>query len=235
MKKYIFLLFLIPMVSCDPATFQRMLDEVAAANEITTQEIARGLKEALSIGVEKGVQSLAKQNGFYQTSYKILLPDEAQKLADRLSLVPGFNQVEEVIIEKINRSAEDAVKRASPIFSSAITQMTFADATDILMGEKNAATSYLHQKTYQKLYDEFKPEVVASLNKFGALDYWSDAVNAYNKIPFVNKMNPELQDYVVSKALTSLFDQVEKRELKIRTDLSARTSDLLKRVFEKQD
>lgn len=228
-----FLLF--PLMSCDPAALQRMLDEVAEANTLTTAEIAKGLKEALSIGVEKGVQTLAKQDGFYKTAYKIMLPTEAQNLTNKLSNIPGFNQVEDIILEKINRSAEDAVKRASPIFASAITTMSFNDAMNILMGEKNSATQYLHHSTYQGLYNEFKPEVVKSLNKFGALDYWSDAVNAYNSIPFVKKMNPELQDYVVSKALESLFDQVEKRELKIRTDLSSRSSDLLKRVFAKQD
>ena len=105
----------------------------------------------------------------------------------------------------------------------------------ILMGEKNAATLYLHDRTYQHLYDEFKPEIIKSLNKFGALDYWTDAVNAYNKIPFVKKMNPELEDYVATKSLGSLFNQVEKQELKIRTDINSRTTDLLKRVFAKQD
>jgi hypothetical protein len=234
MNKIILLCTLFFLSSCDPAAFQKMLDQVAST-ELTSQEIAKGLKEALSAGVEKGVQNLSKQDGFYKTAYKILLPDEAQTLVDKLSIVPGFSQVEEIIIEKINRSAEDAVKRASPIFANAITSMSFNDAMGILMGEKNAATQYLHNRTYQNLYNEFKPEIVTSLNKFGALDYWTDAVNAYNKIPFVKKMNPELEDYVATKSLGSLFNQVEKQELKIRTDINARSTDLLKRVFAKQD
>lgn len=235
MHKILLIFSILILSACDPAAFQKILDDVAGSTELSSQEIARGLKEALSVGVEKGVQNLSKQDGFYKSAYKILLPDEAQTLVDKLSIVPGFDQVEEIIIEKINRSAEDAVKRAGPIFASAITSMTINDAMGILMGEKNAATLYLHDRTYQNLYDEFKPEIIKSLNKFGALDYWTDAVNAYNKIPFVKKMNPELEDYVATKSLGSLFNQVEKQELKIRTDINSRTTDLLKRVFAKQD
>lgn len=235
MHKIILLCTFFVFSACDPAAFQKMLDEVAGSTELSSQEIAKGLKEALSVGVEKGVQNLSKQDGFYKSVYKILLPEEAQTLVEKLSIVPGFGQVEEILIEKINRSAEDAVKRAGPIFASAITSMSFNDAMSILMGEKNAATQYLHNRTYQNLYDEFKPEIITALNKFGALDYWSDAVNTYNKIPFVKKMNPELEDYVATKSLGSLFHQVEKQELKIRTDINARSTDLLKRVFAKQD
>ncbi len=235
MKKY----FLIPLMvliltSCDEATMKKILD-ATTSTELTQTEIANGLKEALGKGVESGVQYLSKTDGFYKTSYKILLPDEAQKVVEKLRLIPGFNNVEEVILEKINRSAEDAVQKASPIFVNAIKTMTINDALGILMGEKNSATLYLDQKTHNPLFNEFQPVIVESLNKFNALDYWSDAVNAYNKIPFVTKLNPKLEDYITEKALVSLFDRIEKEELSIRSNLASRTTDLLRRVFAKQD
>ena len=77
--------------------------------------------------------------------------------------------------------------------------------------------------------------MVSSLNKFGALDLWSDAINKYNSLPFVTKINPDLADHVSSKALVGLFSLVEKKELGIRTDISQRTTDLLQKVFAKQD
>jgi len=113
--------------------------------------------------------------------------------------------------------------------------MIFNDAMGILMGEKNAATAYLQRTTSQPLYNEFNPVIVSSLDKFQARKYWADAVNAYNKIPFVEKANPDLDDYVTKEALKGLFSMVEKEELNIRTNISARTSDLLRRVFAKQD
>lgn len=234
MKKILLILLCFQLASCDPAALQRTL-ETLGAGELTTAEISSGLKEALEIGIGKGADVLSKEDGFYRSQYKILLPPEARKVADKLRNVPGFTNVEDIILEKINRGAEDAAKRAKPIFVNAIRQMSFGDAMNILMGEKNAATGYLHRTTNQQLYDEFNPVIVRSLDKFEARKYWSDAVSAYNKIPFVEKANPDLDDYVTNEALNGLFSMVEKEELNIRSNVAARTSDLLRKVFAKQD
>ena len=232
MKSKYLLTFLIPAViltsGCD--TLKQLTGDT-----LTVEEIGRGLKEALEIGVGEGATALSQVDGYFKSPYKILLPAEARKVTDKLKVVPGFNKVEEVILEKINRSAEDAAKSAKPIFVDAIRKMTFRDAAAILMGEKNAATVYLHEATYDPLYTEFHPVIVTSLNKFNAIEYWADAVNAYNKIPLVEKVNPNLDQYVTEKALEGMFSMIEKKELQIRADVSQRTTDLLKKVFAKQD
>lgn len=234
MKKILLLLITITLISCDAATLQKVLDS-AGNTGITNADIANALKQALNKGIESGVDYLSKTDGFYKSQYKILLPEEAQKVVEKLRVVPGFDKVENEITLRLNRAAEDAVKRAKPIFVDAIKQMTFTDVKNILMGEKNAATQYLHKTTYNKLYDEFHPVILQSLNKFGAVDYWADAVNTYNSIPFVKKMNPQIDDYVTQKALAGVFDMVEKKELDIRTNIKARTTDLLRKVFSLQD
>jgi len=193
------------------------------------------LKEALNIGVSKGSDQLSQTDGYFKSPYKILLPAEARKITDKLKNVPGFTNIENVVLEKINRGAEDAAKKAKPIFLNAIRSMTFSDAMNILFGEKNAATTYLNRTTSTQLYNEFNPVIVESLDKFSARKYWSDAVNAYNKLPFVEKANPSLDDYVTNEALKGLFAMVEKEELNIRENIGARTTDLLKKVFAKQD
>ena len=233
-KKFFLLLLCFQFASCDPAALQRTL-ETLGAGELTTAEVSSGLKEALEIGIGKGSDLLSKKDGYYKSAYKILLPPEARKVTDKLKNVPGFTNVEDIILEKINRGAEDAAKKAKPIFVNAIKQMSFADAMDILMGEKNAATAYLNRTTYDPLYKEFNPVIVNSLDKFDARKYWKDAVNAYNKIPLVQKVNPQLDDYVTKEALKGLFSMVENEEKNIRTNIAARTTDLLKRVFAKQD
>ncbi|MCI4648792.1 DUF4197 domain-containing protein [Phaeodactylibacter sp.] len=224
-------------IGCTSQQIQSTLETIANAGEagLTNEEIGKGLKQALEFGISEGAQRLSQENGYYKSPYKILLPEEARKVADRLQNVPGFNQVEEIILEKINRGAEDAAAKAKPIFVDAIRSMTFRDALDILTGNDDAATAYLNRVTYTKLYDEFNPVIVNSLDKFNARQYWGDAVNAYNKIPFVDKADPDLDDYVTRQALSGLFDMVEKKEREIRNNVSARTTDLLKRVFARQD
>jgi len=223
------------MAACDAATMQKVLDAAGTATQLSESDIANGLKEALDNGVQSAVTKLARENGYYKSAYKILLPDEAQTVINKLKIIPGFDNLEENMVEKINKAAEDAASKAGPIFVSAIKNMTIKDAMGILMGEKNAATQYLNTNTYNSLYGEFKPVLVNSLNKFGALDYWSKAVKKYNSLPLVNDVNPDLADHINTKALVGLFDLIERKELGIRSDISQRGSDLLKKVFAKQD
>lgn len=230
MKKLIWLLIPLVTMSCDPKDLQKLLEV-----PLTNADIARGLKEALNLGVGESVDFLSAVDGYYKSQYKILLPQEARTVTDKLKVIPGFSNIENEIVKKLNQSAEDAASKATPIFVNAIKGISFDDVMNILMGEKNAATTYLNNATYQALYGEFNPVVVTSLNKFNALDYWSDAVNKYNSIPFITKVNPDLADHVTNEALSGLFALIAQKELGIRTDISQRTSDLLKRVFEKQD
>ena len=232
MKKVYFFLLPLFLISCDPADIQKAMDTF---NTVSNTDIANGLKQALNFGVDESVEFLSKDGGYYNSVYKILLPPEARKVTDKLKSIPGFGDVEEVLIRKLNQGAEDAASKAGPIFFDAIKTMSFDDAMNILMGPENAATSYLNNKTYNNLYGEFNPIIDNSLNKFNVQEYWASAVNTYNKIPFIDKVNPDLGDYVTSEALEGLFALVAKKEVGIRSDISQRTTDLLRKVFAKQD
>ncbi len=237
-KKILGLLLVINLTACTGVNLDQALGTVldtVGSDGLSSAQIGQGLKDALQIGISKGADRLSVKDGYLKSAYKILLPEEVQKLTSRLQNVPGFTQVEGKMLELINRGAEDAAKSAKPIFVNAIKGMTFQDATQILMGNKNAATSYLKGSTEQQLYQSFRPKIVNSLDKVNATDYWNKAVTAYNKIPLVQKMNPELDDYVTQQALKGLFSMVEKEEANIRTNTAARTTDLLKKVFAKQD
>jgi hypothetical protein len=235
-KQMTFILALLSLTACDTTNLNSVLGTVLGENALTSTEIGNGLKEALEIGISKGAERLSRENGYFQSPYKILLPEEARKVTDRLQNIPGFSNLEANVLEKINRGAEDAASKAKPIFVNAIKSMTITDALGILKGDKNAATTYLKRVTYQQLYNEFNPVIVASLDKFNARDYWSNAVNTYNRIPLVNdQVDPDLDDYVTNKALDGLFAQVAKEELDIRNNIGARTTDLLRKVFAAQD
>lgn len=197
--------------------------------------IASGLKEALEVGVDDAVSSLAKENGYFDSPYKVLVPEEAQSIVKKVKIVPGFENVERDLIAKMNQAAELAAKKAGPIFLKAIKQMSFKDATQILMGEQDAATQYLDKSARKELYDTFMPVIQSALDEVNARTYWTSVVNAYNTIPFTKKLNPELDDHVNQAALTGMFGLIAKKEEGIRQDVGLRTSPLLKEVFAQQD
>jgi hypothetical protein len=202
---------------------------------LSEAEVGDALKEALNLGVGEAVTFLSAEDGYLGSPYKILIPEEAQKVTSKLKMVPGFENVEEQLIEKMNRAAELAAAKAKPIFVSAIKQMTIRDAMDLLMGEDDAATRYLERTTSAPLFAEFQPVIQQSLDEVNAREYWRTAVTAYNKIPLVQKTNPELDEYVTQRALAGLFSLVEQKEAAIRENPALRTTELLKKVFAKQD
>ncbi|MEI6410900.1 MAG: DUF4197 domain-containing protein [Bacteroidota bacterium] len=223
------------------AQFGKILDKAketvnsAKDGNLTKDEIGNGLKEALNAGVGEAADFLSAKDGYFKSPYKILLPEEAQKIASRLRGVPGFNNMEADLTERMNRAAEDAATKAKPIFISAIKGMTFQDAMNILTGNPDAATRYLQKTTYDQLYAQFKPIIQEALDKVNAREYWKSAVTAYNKLPLVTKTNPELDDHVAKTALVGMFSLVEKKEKGIRENVSMRNTDLLRKVFAKQD
>jgi len=223
------------MTACSPGQLQNVVKDAMGSVPLTNGQIANGLKEALEIGIGKGATKLSALNGYFESPYKILLPPEARQITDRLQKIPGFKQVENEIVKRLNRGAEEAAKKAKPIFVNAIKSMSIADASKVLMGGQDAATTFLKNATFTDLTNSFNPVIQESLDKVQARKYWADAVTAYNKIPFVTKANPNLEEYVTGEALKGLFSMVEKEEANIRTNAAARTSDLLKKVFAKQD
>lgn len=231
---YLFALISVCFSSCDIQSqnaIGNVLKQIPSNGTPTTLEIGQGIKQALEIGTSAGADKLALKDGFFgNLAVKILFPTEAQKVERTLRSV-GLNGLADNVILSINRAAEDAAKEAKPIFVAAIRQMTIADATNILLGNNDAATQYFKRVTTAQLMQKFSPVITNSLNKVGATRYWTDAATAYNKIPLVKPVNTDLSSYVAQKAIDGMFIQVAQEELKIRGNISARSTGLLQKVF----
>ncbi len=215
------------------------------SNTLSEADVVKGLKRALDIGTANAVQGLSVENAFYESvNYKILLPPEAKIITDNkdnaLLQAVGVDKLIKDVEVSMNKAAENAIVKAKPIFIDAITKMSIDDAFGILKGSDTAATNYLRVKTYNQLYNQFKPEVTKVLSQaiyqnISTQQAWSNLTNAYNGVarfvPNWNKVNTKLDDYVTEKALTALFEEVKKEETKIRKDPAARVDELLRQVF----
>lgn len=202
---------------------------------LSEQEVIDGLKEALSKGSGKAGQLASAVGGFNGNSLiRIPFPEDAKKMETKLRAIGMGAQVDKVVTT-LNEAAEVASKQVGDIFLTAIKNMTVKDGMNILKGKDDAATQYLNSQTYQQLYDKFKPIVIAALKQVEITKYWNPLVTKYNGIPMVEKVNPDLEDYTTKKAIEGLFKLVAQEELKIRKDVAARTSDLLKKVFAEAD
>ena len=234
MRKVIFAISSI-LAACTSAQINQTLGDVnkalGADQPLTTAEVADGLKEALIQGISKGSDLVSQVDGYFKNpDIKIPFPPEVKKVEDKLRQIGLGSEVDKFVMT-LNRGAEDAAQEAKPIFISAIKSMTIQDAWGILRGQPDAATQYLKRTTSDQLKSKFKPVIQNSLNKVNATKYYGDIVNTYNKIPLVEDVNPNLDDYATDKAIEGLFTMIAREEGNIRKDPVARTTELLKKVF----
>ena len=232
-KKTLLSLILIASVSC--GELQQVIDQLPDGEGISEAEIGQGLRQALNQGIENQVTRLARENGFYgNEAVRILLPEQLQKVDRTLRSIGLGNLADEGLL-LLNRAAEDAVGRATPIFVDAISGISFADARQILLGDDDAATRYLEGRTATSLYNSFNPVIRESFERGGADRVWEQLITRYNNIPLVDRVNPDLSDYVTQQALEGVFLMIEQEESEIRSSISSRTTVLMKRVFALQD
>ncbi len=242
--KFLPLIFLLIFTSC--AELMQVAQSVSSGDQpLTSTEITGGLKEALKVGIDNSSKILGATDGYYKDDLvKILLPPEADVIVKNISKIPGGDQLIEDVLLKINRAAEDAAKEAKPIFLNSIKSMTIADAAGILAGGDNAATEYLHQTTYDQLFELYRPKIEASVEKklIGNVSTgeswdvmaskWNDvAKSVVGQIAGFKPVEIDLDEYLTHKALDGLFLKIADEEKKIRKDPAARANDLFKRVF----
>jgi len=197
---------------------------------LSTEEIAAGLKEALTVGATNSSGKLSMADGFFKdAAVKILMPEQVQKAEKKMRML-GMGKLVDNTILSMNRAAEDASKSAADIFIKSIKQMSISDALGILRGTDTAATGYLRKTTTADLTTAFRPIIEASLAKVDATKYWKDFFTAYNTVSS-EKVNTDLTSYVTERAMKGIFYYVAEEEKKIRKDPAARVSDILKKVF----
>jgi hypothetical protein len=187
--------------------------------------------EALLVGAENSSQTASQKDGFFKNAaIKILFPPEAVKVREAAISV-GLSPLVDRFELSLNRAAEDAAKEAKPILVGAIKQIKFKDVWEILFGGKTAATDYLRAKTEPQLLEKIRPIVKQSIGREEVTKHWKPLADAYNAIPFVKKVNPDLEEYVTVKTVDGLFKLIADEERKIRENPIARVSQILKKVF----
>jgi hypothetical protein len=239
------LLALILIIATSCSELKKIVDSTLSDKPLTTAEIVAGLKQALQIGTDSSVARLSKMDGYFgDAMVKILLPPEAKSITDNLSKLPGGERLVNDVILRINRAAEDAAKGAGTIFVSSITSMNISDGLAILKGGNTAATDYLKSTTSQQLFQLYQPKIKASLDKklignISTTESWNKLTTEWNKVANtvvgqlagLKPVNVVLDEYLTQKGLDGLYLKISEDEKKIRTNVNARVTELLKRVF----
>ena len=211
--------------------FKKLKESVGLSEELSTEKIIEGLKEALQVGTGNAVEIGSQLNGYYQNpKIRIPLPGAVQKVEGVLRTV-GYGKQVDAFELSMNRAAEKAVPGAKTILWDAIKEMNVTDARKILDGGDNEATLYFKERTYEPLYKLFEPIINRTMGQVGATRQYQVLEKRVSTIPFTEGLTVDLDDYVTKGALDGLFLMLAEEEKKIREDPMARVTPLLKEVF----
>lgn len=234
MRHLLLPLVLLPAAVVTPgcSALEEAVRAAGAGGDPTLEEIAGGLRQALTKGALHAAAELGQEGGYLSdAAVRIPFPEDARFAADALRSV-GLGSLVDGLVERLNRGAEAGAERAAPIFEQAIRSMGFADVEQVLLGGEHAATDYFRATTYDALVAEFRPEVERALADVGALGIWSRVSSEVNRLPFLTReIETDLAGYATERALDGLFLKLQEEEARIRADPVARTTELLRRVF----
>ena len=231
LKRLLVLLLLGSLAACENIALDDLLETSSGSSALSNDTIAAGLKEALTVGSGRVVDTLGTTDGFLGSNrYRIPLPESIEGVRSAASAV-GLGGYFDELETKMNRAAEAATPKARALFVDAISQLTFSDVVDIYQGEDDAATQYLEGKMGSPLREEMRPIVDTSLAQVGAVQVFNDLVGRYNALPLVKPISANLNDHVLDYANRAIFAQLAEQEAAIRNDPVQQTTQLLRRVF----
>ena len=216
--------FLIVLASCDT------LKKVASVFAPSEFEMATGLKDALTQGLFRSFDAFADPNA--NPLVRFAFPGDAAKIEKTLRDL-GLDRTVDQVTGKFTRATSSAVRAAKPIFLQSVKEMSIKDAVSILVTDNtHAATEYFKLTMSPELMVAFRPIVDSTINVEGANKDWSQIVNVYNKIPFINRpLETSLTDFIAARAIDAMFSIVANEEEQIRTKYEFRKTDMMKKAF----
>ncbi len=212
----------------------------SALSSLSNSEIDAGLKEALSIGAERAVALLGKQGGFLDNpKVRIPLPGALKTVGSALRAAGQGKYVDE-FETTVNRAAEEAIPKTLEIVKNTVQNMTLEDVKGILGGADDAATQFLRNNAWDSMVTAVKPIVSKATDQTGATSAYKKLVDSSGSaLGSVGSLlgggsakSLDLDSYVTDKALDGLFTMLAEEEKKIRENPVARSTDLLKKVFQ---
>ena len=205
----------------------------AAASALSQTEVADGLREALGQGVTRAVQTLGREDGFLaNANVRIPIPEHLTMVEQGLRTV-GQDAIADQFVSSLNKAAERAVPEAAQVFAGAISNMTIDDAKAVLNGGDTAATDFLRRTSGAELKQRFLPVVEGAVREVGVTRVYEDLIDKAGPAAAFIKQDMRLGNYVTEGALDGLFYMIGQEEQKIRADPVARSTDLLKKVFDR--
>lgn len=200
-------------------------------SQLTNQETATGLKDALVQGAAKAVSLLGRENGFLgDARVKIPLPDSVQRV-ERMMRAVGMGRYADDLVTRMNHAAEAAVPQAQALLVDSVKKMSLQDAKGILSGPQDAATQYFKRTTSAALTERFLPIIKKATAGVKLAETYNSFAGQAASFGLLKPEDANLDRYVTQKTLDGLFFMIAEEEKSIRANPVEAATSIAKKVF----
>lgn len=192
---------------------------------LTEQDAAAAIRQLLEFGAKDGMAGAFSKDAIMAG----IFPEPLRKTLNTLQQLGLTNEIDR-FTTTLGTAAEQTATRSVPIFVSAIGNMRFSDAMNIVKKGGTSATDYLRSSVGTELRNSIKPVMQQALNEYKLNEQW-DKIIKPAKALVGDKLNLDLPTIMAGIVSEKMFQKMEEKERLIRTDAAARTTPLLQKVF----
>lgn len=240
-----FALLLLPLLMA--ANWQETLNTGLKAVNSATSQNSGDYKSVVASALDAAVKQLSANGGFLNSATaKIPLPKSLETAANLAKKVGGQKWADDMIAS-MNNAASSAVGGASEVFADTIKNMSEAEVKQIFAGDNKSFTTFLKEKSGNKLNGIFKPiiEKMMADNKFAtaynglnSLVAGSETMKSAKNLAtnfgmgeYIPDENEDLTSYITRKTLDGLFNVMGEKESGLRGGAVGKGTELLKGIL----
>jgi hypothetical protein len=196
---------------------------------LTEADAAAAIREMLSLGAKESNLSGAFSK---EAVMATLFPESMRKTLNTLNQLGLTGEIDR-FTTTLGTAAEKTATASVPIFISGINNMKFTDAMRIIKNGGTSATDYLRSSVGDSLRRAITPAMKTALQEYKLNEQWEKIIKPA-QVLVGNKLNLDLANLMAGMVSEKMFQQLEAKEKEVRTTSSARTTNLLQKVFSKK-
>ncbi len=206
-------------------------DTGGAQGSSTASPLVNAVRQTLVLSSDRATTALSAPGGYANNpALRITLPSQLDTVTQTLRQF-GMGQYVDKLEARMNEGAEQAAVEAKEVFLTTIREMSITDALGIVRGGDTAATDYFRSQTESTLRQRYQPIIRQNLEKVGFYDQYRLVLDVYNTLPVSNRLNLDLEQYVLNQGLDGLFGRMAEEEQLIRRDPLGRGSQVINAIF----
>jgi hypothetical protein len=197
-----------------------------AGYRLNEGDAASAIRQLLQLGASEG--SLA--GSFSKDAImSTLFPEPVKKVLTTLNQLGLTSEVDR-FTTTLSTAAEKTATASVPIFTNSISNMKFSDAMRIIKSGGTSATDYLRTTAGDSLRRSITPIMQATIDEYKLNDEWEKIIKPVKGIAG-NRLNLDMANVMAGLVSEAMFRKIAAKEMEVRSNASARTTNLLQKVF----